>query len=308
VIKTAILSCLKWTFSRTGIFYVLMFFLVCSLVDLKAVTSRFHARNLNDARPEMAALVSFNTGDVPPEKVIWAPYLRYFSLVLKYMPNEAASEMFLGVCRYYAQGQKDAAWQLMRHSVDTNPLFFWNIYNAGILAFERGDMKSALDYFQKCLVLPEDRVLDMMRSSVVYRQVMNSSNFNADLGENIRNIKQDVYLFLAAASFYSGDYDKARSIALYGLEKTGPQDKEPFFFYAGAATLSLGDPQAALTFFGTCVKLKSQNPMVYNYAGQILKASGNMEAASNMFLTARSLGKSQNNGFPYTERLKLRLF
>jgi tetratricopeptide (TPR) repeat protein len=301
-----ILPRLKWLLSRAGIFYVLVFFVVISLVDVDAVISRFKARDLNDARPEMGALISFNKGRISAQQVGWAPYIHYFSFVLKYMPNEAVSEMYLGVCKYYARNAKDEAWDHIRHSAEINPLIFWNIYNAGILAFERGDMPRAADYFEKALILPEDKIFNAIASSTVYRQVMASTSFYGDFRESIRAAKSDVYLFLVAASFYAGNYEKAKNIAFYSLEKIDPADKEPFFFYAGAAEMSLGQAQNAMTFFGKCIELKTKNSMVYYYAGKILKVSGDVDAANNMLRAAKSLGEKGSNVFPYADRLKLR--
>lgn len=303
-----LMGALRWLFSRVWTFYLLLVLLTVSLVDVPAVLSRFKARDLNDARPQMEALVEFNAGRVAADKVNWKPYQFYFSFVLKYMPHEAVSEMFLGVCDHYAGGPKGSAWDRIRRSADINPFIFWNLYDAGILAFERGDMKAALDYFQKTLILPEDKVFQAITSSVVYRQVMASSNFNVDPRENVRRAKADVHFFLAAASFYTGDHEKARNVALYTLEKMDPQDKEPLYFYAGAAEMFLGRLQPALSYLGKCVELKSKNPMVYFYAGQILKRTGDADAAQNMFRLAASLGHAKDQTFPYPDRLRLRFF
>ncbi len=300
--------CLKWFFSRSAILYIILVFIVLTLVDTKAVISRFQTRDLNEARPPMASLVSFNTGRTIPEKINWTPYLNYFSLVLKYAPNEAVSEMFLGICQYYAKNQKNEAWTHIRHSAETNPLIFWNIYNAGILAFERGDMRTANDYFEKAVVLPEDKIFNFIRSSVVYRQVMSANNFNTNFLQEIHASKENIYLLLSAANFYAGNYDQAKNIATYGLGKIPIKDKEPFFFYMGAAAFSLGKTQESLAFFGKCIELKSNNPMVYRYTGQIMASMGNTDAANSMFKIEQSLKTEQNNTFPYADRLKLRFF
>jgi tetratricopeptide (TPR) repeat protein len=302
------LSWLKWVFSRIGFVYFLIVILAILLVDFKAVSSRIKIRRLNDARPEMTELVSFGKGEIPADKINWKPYLNYFTLVVKYMPGEEVAKMFLGVAEYYTGDPHKKAWGDIQHAAEEYPFVFWSLYNAGVLAFERGDMGLAMRYLDRALVLPSDRVGSAIQGSVVYRQVMAASNFDVRIVDEIERARENIYLFLAAANFYAKDYEKSVGLSLYPLSKMDVKDKEPFYFYAGAASMNLGRIQEAMSFFLKCVELKSKNPLVYRYAGEIFKVSGKMDIAEDVFKTARALESRRSTGFPYPERLRLRFF
>jgi tetratricopeptide (TPR) repeat protein len=308
MMKFNILAVFKWIFSRIGFFYLLIVLLAILLIDFNAASSRIKIRRLNDARPEMFALVSFGQGDIAANKLDWKPYLNYFSLVVDYMPGEEVTRMFLGVCEHYTGDIHKRAWPYIQHAAEKYPFIFWSVYNAGVLAFERGDMELATRYLNMALVLPADRASAAIQGSVIYRQIMASPNFNVKVTDEINTARENVYLLMAAASFYTKDYEKAKTLALYPLSKMDVQDKEAFYFYAGAASMGLGQAQESMALMSKCVELKSRNPQVYRYVGQILKASGKVDMAEDVLKTAQALEDRQKDGFPYPERLRLRFF
>ena len=303
-----VLVLLKWMFSRIGFIYFLIVLLAILVVDFNAAGSRIKIRRLNDARPDMSALVSFGQGEIPADKFNWKPYLNYFSLVVDYMPGESVTKMFLGICEYYTGDPHKTAWGHIQRAGEEYPFIFWSLYNAGVLAFERGDMELAMRYLDRALILPPDRINDAIRGSVIYRQLMSSPNFNIQVIDQINAVQENIYLLLAAANFYTKDYEKARTLALYPLSKMDVKDKEPFYFYAGAASMGLGHAPEAMAFMSKCVELKSKNPQVYRYAGGILKASGKTDVAEDVLRTGQALESHQQKGFPYPERLGLRFF
>jgi tetratricopeptide (TPR) repeat protein len=296
---------IKWAFSRVGLAYAIVVILVFSLVDIKAVVSRYKVRQLNDARPAMGMLASFSAGQKPGSSINWPAYIRYFELVLRYMPTEAVSEMFLGLCKYYAGDRSDRTWEHIRHSADVHPFIFWNVYNAGVLAFERGDMPAAILHFERLPLFPSEKAEAAIRSAVVYRQVIAMQDQGLPIRARIDTARENAQLLLAAAYFYTGAFEKAKTAALLLAEKVAPKDKEPFYFYAGAADIKLGRIEEAMSLFGRCVELGSRNPEVYRYAGEVLKRTGSQDAGENMLRTGKALQQRTTGAFPYPERLRL---
>ena len=298
----------KWIFSRVGFIYALIALAAVLLIDFEAASSRIKIRRLNDGRPDMTALVSFGKGDLPADKLNWKPYLDYFSMVVKYMPAEEVTKMFLGLCEHHTGDPRKVAWGHIQRAAETHPFIFWSVYNAGVLAFERGDMGLAVRYLERALVLPPERAGAAIQGSTVYRQLMASPNFDIRIVEEINAVRENIHLLLAAANFYAKAHEKALAIAMHALNTTEVKDKEPFYFYAGAASMALGKPQDAMLFMGKCVELKSTNPQVYRYAGEIFKASGRMDLAGDVLRTAAALENRHKSGFPYPDRLRLRFF
>ena len=300
-----VMVAVKWLFTRVGILYIGLFVALAFLVDAKAAASRVRIRRLNDARPSMSALVSLARGDVSPQAMDWKPYRSYFDLVLRYMPQEWTTRMFLGVAEYY-QGEPGKAAVDLRASADAFPPLFWNCYNTAVLAFERGDMSLALAYLERAVQIPPPMAASAARSSVLYRQIMSSGNFDMDIEKDAASAREDVYLLIVAARYYAKDFAGARSVALQVIAMPEIRDKEPFYFYAGASSLSLGNAAEAMPLLGACLKQKSRNPWAYRYAGQILVAAGDAREGQALLHTAEELGKDASSGFPYSERVHLR--
>ena len=303
--KEKIMAAVKWFFSRVGILYIGVFVGLAFLVDGKAAVARVKVRRLNDARPPMDALVAFARGEVAPQAMDWKPYRGYFELVLRYMPEEWTVCMFLGVSEYY-QGEFGKAAVDMRRSADAFPPLFWNVYNMAVLAFQQGDMPLAFAYLEQAVQIPPAMAARVARSSVLYRQIMFSGNFDMDIEKDVASAREDVYLLMAASRYYVKDFSAAREIAAHALAMPLIQDREPFYFYAGASSLAMGHVGEAMSWLGRCLKLKSHNLLVYRYAGQILVDAGKVEEGRALLHTAEELGQTASSAFPYSSRLRLR--
>jgi tetratricopeptide (TPR) repeat protein len=301
------LTIIKWLLTRTIILYAAIFVLTLSLVNIQSVKDRIKVRRLNDTRPDMSQLVQLNKGSLSADKITWNPYIRYFSLVIKYMPFEKVSRMFLGYCEYFA-GDTNAAWENIHQAADEPPLIYWGSYNAGLLAFERGDIANAIRYLERCVATPTEVAESGIASSIIYRQVMAASTFNASIPAEINRSRENLYLFLSAAYYYAKDYEKSKNIALYAIQQLKPKDTEPFFFFAGASCLAMKDLENALTFLSQCIMLRSQNPLAYFHAAEILKAMGKTEDAKRLYGSWETLKEKRPSGFPYPEKIRLRIF
>lgn len=301
-----ILPAMRWIFTRVGFVYISLLVGLAFIVDGKAAESRVKMRRLNDARPPMNELVSLAKGEIQPKAIHWKPLRRYFELVLRYMPDEWTARMFQGVCAYY-QGDAIKALVDIRRSADAFPPLFWNSYNAAILTFLQGDMRLTLVYIEQAMRMPPQAAAVALRSSVIYRQIMSSGNFDIDSDKNMDLARQELAFLSVAAYYYAKDFAQSRTRAMQVIGTPGSDEaKEPFYFYAGAASLALGDTAGALSSLGHCIKLRSRNPLVYRYAGDILASAGKLEEGHAWQRTADLLQKENPSGFPYADHLRLR--
>ncbi len=302
-----LLPAVKRVFSSSGFFYGVIIVITICVVDFKLIDTRTKMRRLNDARPDsLSQLVLLAKGETSTGNIDWRLLQKYFGLVVKYMPNEDISRMFLGIAEYYTGDKGRTAWDRIQRSAEQDPFLFWNVYNAGVLAFERGDMSLSIRYLERALVLPPERVLQVMHTSVLYRQILASTEADVDIGRDILKAKENVLVLRAAAYYYAKDHEKARDAALYALDKVPPQDREPLYFYAGAASISLNQLPQALSLLSECINLKSRNPLVYRFSGDILKAMGKADESEKLLAIAASLRSAQEDGFPYARRLGLK--
>ncbi len=288
--------------------YAVIILMAFFLVDFRHLDTRVKMRRLNDVRPgSLSQLLLLSRGEIPPADVNWPELLKYFRLIVRYMPHEDVSMMFLGIAEYYS-GDPKSALELLQHSAEGNPFIFWNVYNAGVLAFEQGNMSLALRYLERALLLPPERLPPAIKASVLYRQILAAAKEPVDINVDIRQARTNVLVLRAAAYYYANEHEKARDAAVFALDKVLPQDTEPLYFYAGAASLSLNQLPLALNFFNACIRLKSQNPLVYRYSGEIVGKMGKGEESRSLLKIAGSLRRARDAGFPYPQRLGLRFF
>ncbi len=301
------LQMIRQVFTSSGFFYAVIIVLAVCVVDFKLLDTRIKMRRLNDARPDnLFQLVLLSKGEIPSARIDWPVFLKYFELVVRYMPHEEVSRMFLGAAEYYTGDPHKTAFGEILRSADEDPFIFWNIYDTAVLAFERGDMLLSIRYLERALVLPPERVIQKIHASVLYRQILSATD--VDMGQDIQQAKHNVLVLRAAAYYYAKDHEKARDAALFALDKVSAQDLEPLYFYAGAASLSLKQLPQALSFFSECIRLRSKNPLVYRFSGEILKAMGKVDESAELFKIAGSLHSGQDSGFPYGQRLGLKFF
>ena len=297
-----------WMLTRTFVAYLVIAALVFFLVDIPSVENRIKIRRLNDTRPDMSELVSFNSKKISPDKINWQPYIKYFNLVIKFMPFEKVSRMFLGFCEYYSGDLHKTAWEHIKQAADEPPLIYWGTYNAGILAFQRGDMESSIQYLERSLSVPTELAVRGIMSSIIYRQIMAATTYNAVIPNEINTSREDLYLFLSAANYYNKNYEKSKNIALYAIQKVNPKNMEPFYFYAGVSSLAMNNVPDAMNFLSQCIINHSANPLVYRYMAEVLKSFGKEDDSRKLFLIWQSMKDKNISVFPYPERIRLRLF
>jgi hypothetical protein len=204
-------------------------------IDVHGVIQTVKIRKLNDMLTgiDTSQLYAFTKGDTPAAAVNWDKLILYFRTILKYFPAQEDTEMFLGFCEYYGLNDKQSAFMHIKHSADTVPYFFWNVYDTGVLLFKMGDMDHAVLYLELAMLVPADKMLQVMGNSIIYRQFF-TQTLNADLESRLNRARERTVLLLAAAYYAKRNYDMAELFAMKGVTQKGIGDRGPFLFYEKA--------------------------------------------------------------------------
>ncbi|MBF0478941.1 MAG: hypothetical protein HQL26_05625 [Candidatus Omnitrophica bacterium] len=299
----------RWLFFREGFLYLFIIIALTICVNVPVTIRSVNIRRINDTAADLnlSQLFYFSKNQIPASAVDWKNLTAYFHMVLKTFPAKSDAEMFLGLCEYYGFGQEDQALLHILHSADTEPTIFWNVYDAGVLLFMRGNWDQSILYLEKSLLLPADKIITTMASSVVYRQFLGGQN--TDLLDQINQAHENACLLLTAAHYLNRNYAMAKIFATKGMTSRGITNREPFYFYAGAVAMETGNIDEALSFFIQAIKIKSTNPLVYRFAENILRKSGEEEKAKKIAdIGANLIQDPKLNHFPYPSRLRLEFF
>ena len=305
-----LLARLRWFTFRQWALYVLVFIVVIMCVDISAVVQSVKIRQLNDmvTGVNMSQLFAFSKGEIPASAVNWKVLTAYFRTIMKFFPTQEDAEMFLGYCEYYGLGQQENAYVHIRRSADNMPYLFWNLYDTGIFLFKKGDLDHAVSYFEMALLLRTDKMLYTMGNSIIYRQFFPEA-LNPDVMVRLNHARERAFLLLTAAYYSKQNYDMAKIFDSKGMTEEGITDREPFYFYAGAMAMARGNTDEALIFFDKAIKAKSKNPLVYQYAEDILKKLGRNQEAQKKSQMKQSFGnKLEPNQFPYPKYLRLEFY
>jgi tetratricopeptide (TPR) repeat protein len=274
-------------------------------VDIKTATQRVRASRLNDALPEVGTLIQHkdDIALIPSEKM--KKYRNYFSLVIRYIPEEPAAHLMAAVL----DGAEESPETIKRHlalSVDRSPFLFWNVYDMALVSFKEGDLENARVWFERALSLSTPRVVSTISGAIIYRQMLVGVPLKEVVPQGLRQGRENARLFLTASAYRSGQYDVSQAMSLAAIEATDVVGKEPFFFYAGASLYAKGEKDKALALFLKAIQLKSRNPLVYALAGEILVEAGKTADGQHLIDLSRTLVPEVDPKFPYPDRLQLK--
>lgn len=236
--------------NRHVIFYILVFFIMAAMADLREISKNVNLAVLNRFRPPgFADLVALaKSGNVSDSDVL-SNYQRYYAAVRRVMPELSEAHALYGFCTYYL-GDRVGARRAYQHSLELNPHVFSYHYNAGQLAWQAGEFLKAGEFFQKALATsPELNLQFIMRSQRLFlplAALLDPESPQRALGKYFRDHYRLAGARLVASRYRAGDF-LASLQAAGGLIKTGFEDGE-LYFYAGASAYELGGWKQAVVF------------------------------------------------------------
>ena len=178
-----LINTMKWTFSRFGVIYAIVFVFCLIFVDLKTLDMRIKVRHLNSAIPDFIPMINFSRNPDQNQGVDWAPYKNYFELILRFMPDDVVAQELLGFVDYYS-GQQEKSVALFKSVffVHEQNLFLSN-YNLGVITYKKGMYPQAVEYLLKAIASNPQLTLLIMQNSTIYRQIFASPAFGYSLDE-----------------------------------------------------------------------------------------------------------------------------
>ncbi len=291
MIRNAVL----WISTRIGVAYLLAALFILFVCDEKFMKERIQLRRLNDSRPPFSELIAYRLSGRPMDP---KPFQRYFELVFKYVPEDAASRLVLGYIEF-KQGRAEKAVALLKHSEQLNPGLFWNSYDLGFIYYQKEDYAGAMPHLLTAVRMTPDIIVSQMFSSVIYRQIFAVPSYNANLEKEVKKGLSGAYVLLLDNLWHLKRY---KEMVLFGQSAIARKDlpnQDAFFFYTGLALLELNDTQHAYIAFNKSLETNKDSPLIYYFLSRIFQGMGRPEE-SLLLLQKAALAKGKGRDqMPY---------
>jgi len=303
-----LINMMKWTFSRFGVIYVIVFVFCLIFVDLKTLDMRIKVRHLNSAIPDFIPMINFSRNPDQNQGVDWAPYKNYFELILRFMPDDVVAQELLGFVDYYSgQQEKSVALFKSASSFHEQSLFLSN-YNLGVITYKKGMYPQAVEHLLKAIESNPQLTLLIMQNSTIYRQIFASPAFGYSLENEMADAQSDAYILLLSSLHALGQYDKMWVIATHAMARGDLHKRGAFYYYAGLGLLGLNQTEKAFLFFQKSLSIEKNNPDVYFYIADIYQKTGQESQARNALAISYALHQKNDERFPYDQKVNLRFF
>lgn len=307
-LNTAAADALRWLFSRVAVIYILVLLFCLTCVDLKTLEMRFKARRLNSAIPDFAAMINFSRDSNDKHAIIWAPYKKYFELILRYLPDDVITGSLLGFVDFYAGDEPKAIALFKSSGAMHGQNLFWPNYDLGVLYYKKGMWPQSTEFLFKAVASNPKLTAALMRDSLVYRQMMANPAFTYNLDDEIKDAQSKAFILLLSSLHSLRQYDKMLVFSDVAIAHQDLFYKDAFYYYAGLAFYEMGQTQKAFLLFQKSLSVVSDNPDVYYYLAQIYQKAGRPDQARDFLQVSLTAHQKNDPRFPYDKQIGLRFF
>ncbi len=239
--------------------------------------------------------------------------LTYYARVSALLSERAASYGMRGLC-YYHLKQFDQATHAYQEAIKSNPQCFWYYYNPGLIHFQLGHYREAIDLLKKALETSDERTLaHITHSQIVYGPMINPPpgiNSYVALKTHLKEGKNVCYQYLILSYDRLGDYTSVFSLTTSGLKFHLIPKKEDglFQYYAGVAALRLKKYKIAAAFLGKYLQANPYHREAYEYLFQAFSNLNQKKLALQIMKKTIYLEKKHLFSSPSDEPLPLSIY
>jgi len=174
------------------------------ILSLKYTSGHFKSDRqiilLDTTRPDFSKFLRVNQDPtIVVSKHNLKEYFDYFKLVTEAMPDNSQGELMLGYL-HEITGDRQGARLLLEKAQQLDGAFFFTDFNLAVVFFEQGDYTKSTDLLHQALVIPPQRTLQEMMSSIIYRQFFSSMKDSHEIINGLQQAYQDAYTLLLKSS------------------------------------------------------------------------------------------------------------
>jgi len=305
-----VFSFVKFVFTRVIILYLLFYAFSLVIVDYKKIHDRIIIRTLNDNMPTDFSYflrLGEGAGTIEVEKDQLARYSNYYEKVVKYIPKLPEAHGMLGFSYFYLGKEEEAIASIGKAAV-LDSYFFWYQYNLGVIYYQKGDYKKAIQFFENAVSKkPEIALIIINRSSVYQRALRGATNLQDIMLARIKSGYSESYRLIVLSHMKSRNYPEMIKTASSAIA-LGLEHKELFYYYLGVGSYHLNEFQKSLYFLQEAIKRDPQFAEAFYYLSLNLKALGQDEVASQTLARSFHLHRQVKSNRPKEDKSYLRIF
>lgn len=245
MMKEKIKNIFLWLFSRTAVFYGVVFLFLFFSVNHGVFQDRLIKGKLNYYYPDFQELSEYVTGH--RSTLDFDSFRQYFQLALTYVPSDPGAIMGLAYLSLQ-EGKIQQAISYLSQSMKTHPALFWNAYNLGVLAYRAQGGALIEQALSACLMMPPQMIIYQMYSSIVYRQILSKVGETYDMSKAIATAQANAKVLLLDYYLKNQNFSKAFDLATTSLSDATMPYQKAFLFFAEQSALPLGKMEEAQEF------------------------------------------------------------
>jgi predicted Zn-dependent protease len=247
----------QFIFSRTIVFYVILFLFSGQIIRYEMIRAGLKARLLNHLMPgSYASLLDLEKNGVLEERQ-FTVYYRFYEELLDVYPQKSEVLGMMGFLTYHL-GEKARAANYYREAVKIKPDVFHFQYNLGLIQYAAGEDDLAAEALQQAIRLTPNSSINFIRSAkIVYWPIIKESKMNYDdLIGRLRVGYRNVYVLLIKLYEKNKDYRGMYEYSQHALN-SDVRSQEVFYYFAAIASWNLGEKEKAIEHLKSSIKLNA---------------------------------------------------
>lgn len=230
-------------FSTMATYYFLIGIIIFSSLDMNKV----EVGRLNYLKDVGDYPVLYVTGRAAFDKIQFRYAKKYYQTILTTFSSYAKdgadngttimsrTYSMIALCDHYLGNNKEAI-KLFKKALLIEPKHFWINYNLGVVYFETGDYRAALEYLNRCLLLnPDDLIASMDLDYWTYWKNEDAQRYKDLCSMQFIEVLKNSYKLSILAFERLGLHKAERKLSLTAIDKR-LANHDPFYTYHARLT------------------------------------------------------------------------
>lgn len=263
---------------RVLIVYVLIFLVFYFGMD----RDRAIKKSVNHIRPaNFSYLINLSNAAVDFDNKEFRPFYSYYGRMVRLLPEISSAHGMFGLCLYY-NGEEQKAKRAYKEAININSYYFWFYYNLGVIHFNLGEYKEAIEVLETALKKDLGGSINYLTTTPVFKPIMleyfQSNSMQSMLPKLIALRYSQSYQMIVISNLHLKKYTQVIQLANEATNaKLGNQDF--FYYYAGRASYEMKQYAQAELFLTNVLKVNPQHFDALYYLMECYEAQGKRDRA-----------------------------
>ncbi len=286
---------IQWPFQHLIGVYLILILVSPLFISYHKLYGHVVAAVLSRLMPPFDYLRDFIHGKAELDTKKMEEYEYYYEKVSQLIASPL-SEVYgmMGYC-YYEMGNPQKALINYKKAVDLNPYYFTYYYNPGVIYFQKGRYKEAVEFLSKAITTKIEYSFNFISSSRVYFPLLiEPLKFETEVKVYLREGLVRCFKLLILSHYKLNNYTKMIYMAKKAVS-AGLDDDGFFYYYWGVGMSALREHREAAMLFQEALKKNPDYTEAAESLGQTLSLLGNKEFSQKILAQAEMLRQTKGS-------------